>query len=293
MAKIETLIEDMQAVLRHEVLGTLRDTSIEAKAAMGAKIANHFGNMLTPREGKRTPGKVWFSQLGTPCLRKEYYTYNRPEFAEPISPDTRFKFVYGNVVEELTLQLAKAAGHDVHSEQMKVEIPLTGDYDRWSITGRIDAIIDGRTVDVKSMSTYSFNAMTPELQDYDDPFGYRWQLSGYNAVLTASQKPALLCVDKQLGHMKLSTDLFPMDMSLIEAKAKSIVDAAFSTGASVPARIPLIPMGTSGNMKLSTPCSYCAYKKICWPGVRTFLYSGKPVFLAVVKSEPKVPELHA
>ena len=56
--------------------------------------------------------------------------------------------------------------------------------------------------------------------------------------------------------------------------------------------VPLVPEGTSGNMKLDIKCSYCPYKKACYPDMRTFLYSRGPVHLAVVKKEPKVQEIN-
>ena len=51
------------------------------------------------------------------------------------------------------------------------------------------------------------------------------------------------------------------------------------------------PDGKSGNMKLDIGCSYCAYKKSCWPGLRAFLYSTGPRFLTEVVNEPKVQEI--
>jgi hypothetical protein len=38
-------------------------------------------------------------------------------------------------------------------------------------------------------------------------------------------------------------------------------------------------------------CSYCEYKKTCWPEMRTFLYSYGPEFLIKVKNKPKVKEV--
>ena len=49
--------------------------------------------------------------------------------------------------------------------------------------------------------------------------------------------------------------------------------------------------GKSGNQKLAVGCSYCSYKKQCWPAVRGFAYSTDPRFLVEVVNEPKVPEI--
>jgi hypothetical protein len=43
-------------------------------------------------------------------------------------------------------------------------------------------------------------------------------------------------------------------------------------------------------MKLGTGCSYCAFKKHCWPGLRGFAYSGGPRYLTNVVKTPDVPE---
>ena len=53
----------------------------------------------------------------------------------------------------------------------------------------------------------------------------------------------------------------------------------------------VVPDGKSGNMKLAVGCSYCQYKQVCWPGVRTFLYSSGPRYLTEVVNEPKVAEV--
>ena len=47
----------------------------------------------------------------------------------------------------------------------------------------------------------------------------------------------------------------------------------------------------SGNRKLCMNCSYCSFKKTCWPNLRTFIYSHGPVFLTHVERPPKVEEV--
>ena len=47
------------------------------------------------------------------------------------------------------------------------------------------------------------------------------------------------------------------------------------------------PDGKSGNTKLCTQCSYCDFKKICWPHMRTFIYKGGPRYLINVAREPR------
>jgi hypothetical protein len=49
--------------------------------------------------------------------------------------------------------------------------------------------------------------------------------------------------------------------------------------------------GKGGNKKLAVGCSYCSYKKVCWPNVRGFAYANGPRYLVEVVNEPQVPEI--
>ena len=49
--------------------------------------------------------------------------------------------------------------------------------------------------------------------------------------------------------------------------------------------------GKSGNMKLNVGCSYCQFKRSCFPELRTFKYYGGPRYLTEVVNEPKVQEI--
>ena len=57
-------------------------------------------------------------------------------------------------------------------------------------------------------------------------------------------------------------------------------------------RIPPVPQSkTSPNTRLDTMCSYCEFRKVCWPEVRTFLYSRGPLHLVDVVNTPQVYEV--
>jgi len=47
-----------------------------------------------------------------------------------------------------------------------------------------------------------------------------------------------------------------------------------------------VPHNKSGNTKLGTQCSYCDFKKHCWPQARKFLYSNGPIWMVDVVKEP-------
>ena len=79
----------------------------------------------------------------------------------------------------------------------------------------------------------------------------------------------------------------------LKTKEKEILEVKDMVKGDIPKdRIDPVPQSkTSPNTKLSVQCSYCEYKKTCWPEMRTFLYSYGPEFLIKVKNQPKVKEV--
>jgi hypothetical protein len=54
--------------------------------------------------------------------------------------------------------------------------------------------------------------------------------------------------------------------------------------------VPQSPKNPNGNKKLPMACSYCDFKKECYPNLRKFIYSDKPLFLTEVVKKPMVAE---
>lgn len=277
MVTIDTLVEDIQKVLTDGV-----EVSQEKAKAFGEAISNMIVSRLTP--AVREP-KLRMSNIGSPCERKLWYEINGYE-KEELSADAKLKFLYGDLIEELLLFLAEAAGHLVEGRQDTLVIE--------GVEGHRDAIIDGVLVDVKSASTYSFNKFRDGKLEEDDPFGYITQLQSYlhasttDARVTDGTRAAFLVADKTLGHLTL--DVHKRKDWNIEDAYRRRIDAVHSP--TIPDRAyPDYPDGKSGNRKLGTFCSYCAFKSSCWPSLRTYLYSSGPVFLTNVSREPNVPEV--
>jgi hypothetical protein len=295
VAEIRTLVEDIYILLRDNQ-GAL---STEQLAKFGANCARHLSSELTPRDAKqRDEYTVYPSELGSTCPRKVAFQILCPEDGLPLEPWVKYKFLYGDLVEESALALARAAGHEVKLEQE----PVKFGFDAWTVSGRIDAVIDGVLIDVKSCSEYAFKDYTANgITDANDKFGYQSQLKTYQMGLLYAghgiDEAGWLLVNKTNGMFALrgldtyDEDDWRMDnaqfLNAVDKEKKWIVDGRD------PAWRPPLPHereGASGNMKLSTVCSYCAFKKLCWPHVRMFLYSKGPVFLTTVAVEPKVPE---
>lgn len=284
---IDTLVKDIYDV-------------IEGKGGWDATIRDYFtkniGDVLDSRlspspdeQGNRSGLRL--SAMGTPCTRKLWYGVNMVDDdsfeREALPPSTRFKFLYGDILETLVLSLAKAAGHRVEGEQDVLHVA--------GIKGHRDCVIDGITVDVKSASTYAFQKFQTGGLRNDDPFGYISQLSSY--VYAGREHPvpshptlgAFLVVDKTLGHICLDMYDFGHEIDTKEEEIEHIKHV--TSQPSPPARLDDVPEGKSGNMKLCVNCSYCEWKKGCWPGLRTFKSSRGPVFLTQVKREPRMEEI--
>lgn len=278
MKTIDTLVEDIYALFSNDNL----EFSADRVGQFGQRLGEHITNRI--RDTQKQP-VLRLSNIGTECHRKLWYQINRPETAEKLSNQTRFKFLFGDILEELLLFLAEEAGHSVEGRQT----PLTIN----GIKGHRDAIIDGRLVDVKSASTMSYRKFESNGLRGNDPFNYLDQLGSY--LYASGDDPALkekdvasfLVVDKTLGNICLDT--YAKSDVDYHKKVDDLREMLKQPEPPAQAYLP-VPDGKSGNMKLSTQCSYCPFKHECF-SPRTFLYASGPVFLTHVARAPKVPEV--
>lgn len=276
MAELKNLPEDIYALFDPKNDHEVCEDNVEWA---GTEFKELLRTRLRERQGNNP---MRMSGIGMPD-RKFWYSAKHADTAEPMSGKTYFKFLYGDVIELLILFLAKESGHTVERTQEEVEVD--------GVKGHIDAVLDGVVIDVKSAAPYSFQKFKKNSILEDDPFGYVQQLSSYASILTPKEDAAWVAFDKVGGDICIT----PLSASIIEgfkpaeriAHLRQIIESnepperCYEDEAD----------GASGNRKLGTGCSYCAYKKECWPGLRTFLYSGKPRFLTVVAREPNVLEV--
>lgn len=297
---IKTLIKDI-----HHVLETGEGWTDEISQWVADDISKSLSRQFNSigQERKRT---LRPSSLGTPCERKLWYSINSRIDPEPISPSTRNKFIFGDITESYLLGLCKAAGHSVVGLQTIVDID--------GIRGARDCIIDGMLVDVKSASSRSYEKFKRNQLRRDDPFGYLSQISSYlygsrnDPLLTEKDKVGFLAFDKQFGH--ICFDVYDVS-DLVAKKSEEVAHKRKVVKQDKPPERPKWPRyeydrktkeyvlaevaedwaeGKSGNRKLSTQCSYCDYKKECWPNLRTFLYANGPKYLTKVVNEPRAFE---
>jgi hypothetical protein len=276
---IDTLVEDIYALFLngpHEA----KDENVEALAKGVAQVVRD--RLAAP---PRAP-TLRLSNLGTPCERKLWYGINTPELAEPLSAPAKIKFLFGDILEQLLVFFVKEAGHKI--EGMQDELVING------VVGHRDGIVDGRVVDFKSASTYSFKKFDQGNALWgDDAFGYLTQLGSYHAAskeddrVTDKERASFIVIDKTLGKICIDTYKLKADVYKLADKKKEVIKS------NVPPKREFTdePEGKSGNRKLGMNCSYCDFKASCWPGLKTYAYSYGPVYLTKVEREPKVQEI--
>lgn len=273
---LETLVPDIYKLFDdgHECSEENLDAFAETvKATIKARLAAY----KNPEQ--RT---LRMSNVGKPD-RQLWYDVNT-DAGEPMPPQARIKFLYGDIIECMMILFAKEAGHLVEDEQKTIEVD--------GVVGHIDAKIDGVTVDVKSASDYAFKKFEDGSLKENDPFGYIKQINGY--MEAQGTDGAFLAVNKVSGHLALLK---------VEPEGKELTERITHVRKMLTKETPPDrcyeeeDQGKSGNKKLPIGCSYCSHKFKCWSdsnngaGLRTFTYSTGPIFFTEIKKEPNVFEV--
>lgn len=275
MKSIHTIIPDIYGLMKNRDGWFTEELSQVLSAEVAERLKLHF-NRSTDKASLR------LSKMGPMCPKALWYSVHHPEMAEPLPPWAVIKYSYGHILEAQAIAFCKAAGHEVTGEQDELRVD--------GIVGHRDCVLDGAICDVKSTSTFGFKKFNEGTLWQDDSFGYLEQLDGYicgsleDPLVRIKDKGYILAIDKQLGHLALYEHKF-REKHIRERiqQHKSIV--ASNT---VPAcRCGTIPSGASGNVALDVKASYNSFKHMCFPGLRTFLYSKGPVYLTHVSKRPE------
>lgn len=281
MPKIETLVNDINNVILGN--GGWDATVTKYLADSISKVSEaRFSEAQQPR------GYLSLSSLGDSCDRSLWYKVNMSDKGIPLTPEALGTFFYGDILEAVVIALAKASGHDVQGEQDRLDVH--------GVKGHRDVIIDGMTVDVKSASSFGFEKFKKGTLREDDPFGYISQLSSYvyggrnDPLVTNKTEGAFLAVRKDRWGLVLDRYDFTEELKHKEKEVER--KKAIVAGPMPSERIPPVPQSkTSPNTKLAVKCSYCQFRKICYPEARTFIYSSGPTHLVDIVKTPNVTEL--
>lgn len=290
MPSIDTLVPDIYKLLDNPNRDWEFD--VEREAQLGGRMIRHIRDEISdPDRSSRDPNERYVTQFTSSCPRRIWYEAAcderiREGMREKIAGHNRFKFVYGDLIEEVVLYLAELAGHDVADCQKR----LTLDMGNFTVAGRIDAIIDGVLIDVKSMEGFSFDRLLKGT--WDDKFGYSRQLGIYYHMLNGEgyqlDGAGILAVNKVNGRMlvhKVSKD----DMY---QGIKTLHDFSHD-----PDKFTLPNREVTnkfGNTVLKAGCAYCPFKFDCYKdegGLTVYGYSEGPTFVVGKHKVPKVPDI--
>jgi len=237
----------------------------EALFALGSTVMDAVRRQLWMATSDM-PGRLRMSNIGKPCSRSLWYDVNGDDKVESLSPETRLKFMIGDIVEALVVYLAKEAGHSVTDQQAEIEME--------GIKGHIDCVIDDELVDIKSASSFAMKKFKNGTLPNDDPFGYISQISGYGNAL-GKKRGTFLAFDKSSGELATYThsQLENTEIKIKEVKAAVALpeppDRCFET----------VKDRQTSRQKLGVNCSYCSHKHTCWAGELDLKFrSGRPVF---------------
>lgn len=272
--QISTLVSDI-----YNRMESHEKVSKENLEAFLQGVSDVLVKQLEEKRNTSHEKNIRMSSIGKPD-RKIWMEINGPKVERSYTGSTLIKFLYGSIIEELVIFLAKEAGHSV--QELQKQCQLEG------IKGHIDCKIDGEVVDIKSASDFAFRKFKMGTIENDDPFGYIGQISAY-VEAEGQDTGYLLAMNKVTGELAL---LELDDFSLINAtkriqhvkklvKSKEMPDLCYQPQ----------PEGKSGNMKLSRDCSYCSYKWTCFPDMRVFRYGDGMRYLTTVEKEPTVQDV--
>jgi len=233
---------------------------------------------------KQTKG-LRMSNIGRPA-RQLWYESKKDSEPTPLKAPTHIKFLYGHLLEELLILFVKIAGHSVSDEQKEVTVD--------GIKGHIDCKIDGQVVDIKTASNFGFKKFKEGTLYQDDPFGYMYQLSGYETS-EGTNEGGFLAINKETGELALYC---PGDLTKpnVNGRIDSLKNKLKSDTPPEKCYQP-VPEGKKGNMRLPTGCAYCGFKNVCWSdanngrGLRVFKYANGLKYFTRVTSTPNVQEL--
>lgn len=264
---INTLVKDIYKYLESYTVVTPEQC---------AELALILSQVLTEKLSSYRKPSLSMSCMGHPVRKLKL------EIEKPVKPSgkQRLRFLYGDILEAVVLWLAKQAGHTVEAQQDAVTLD--------KVTGHIDAIIDGDLVDVKSCSPQSFKKFEQGTLPSCDPFGYLAQISSYKEC-KKTPKAHFLAVDKVSGDLTLYTPDADFDLpdphKIVERARTAFLAKSFTD---LPVCEEPVPVGKSGNMKLTTGCRLCTYRDLCWPKAVKVQYSTGPEYFTKIVKEPKV-----
>ena len=283
MKKLNNLIPDIYKELEDLSKGQPLPLSKDNIDKTMEGIKNAILSLSDPSE-RNKDFTLRMSNVGKPT--RQLWFEKRDSEQNTASAPLQIKFLYGHLLEEILLMLARMSGHTVTDEQKEVKVE--------GITGHMDCKIDGEVVDIKTASKFAFNKFKEGTLADNDPFGYLSQLAAYESA-EGTEGRGFFVINKESGELCLYR---PDDLEKPNIKQKiNKTITQLDSNTKPDFCYPPVPEGKKGNMKLDKNCTWCKYKFECHAesndgaGLRTFKYSSGPAYFTKVKVEPRVQEI--
>lgn len=180
------------------------------------------------------------------------------------------RMLHGDAVECIMDVILKIAKANITGSKDKVVLELEGT----AVKGEDDVEIDNKVYDIKSCSPYAFERKwkmgLPALKANDD-FGYVGQLVGYSQakskkaggwIVVCKSTGQVLVMDAAFSEDEKDTVLQDMQMKATALKEDWSFDRGFEPVDD------FFNKKYTGSKKLPASCSWCDFKKSCWPKAR-------------------------
>jgi len=229
------------------------------------KVCEDIREALRRQFGRKSKRRVFrprMSNVGRPTCQL-WYEKNKPDTALPRGTTFVMNMMIGDIVEAVFKGILTEAGVK-YEENEKAAVEFEGGV---TVEGTADISINGAVDDIKSASDWSYKN---KFESYDklsqmDDFGYVAQLAGYARGL-GKKAGGWWVINKANGDFKyvpadgldLNDELGKINTSLKKLK-ENVFKRCFEPVAEYFRRNP------TGNKVLCKTCSFCDYRKDCWP----------------------------
>ena len=280
---LDTLVQDIYDKLDTLTEGKSLNVSEETAAAFGEAMKNALLHWSAEHPVDKPTLRM--SNVGKPN-RQLWYDMKSENQKNNFTAPVQIRFLYGHILEEVVLFLARLAGHEVTDEQKEIKVS--------GIKGHMDCKIDGEVVDIKTASGFAFKKFKEGTLPDDDPFGYMAQIAGYEEA-EGTQHGGFLTLNKESGELALFRPQ-ELDKPNIKQRIKTL-KAQIKKDTPPELCYNPVPDGKSGNMKIARGCTWCRHKFVCHSdandgeGLRVFKYSKKLEYLTNVVKLPRVKEV--
>ena len=280
---LDTLVQDIYDKLDTLTEGKSLNVSEETADAFGEAMKKALLHWSAEHPVDKPTLRM--SNVGKPN-RQLWYDMKSENKKNNFTAPVQIRFLYGHILEEVVLFLARLAGHEVTDEQKEIKVS--------GIKGHMDCKIDGEVVDIKTASGFAFKKFKEGTLPDDDPFGYMAQIAGYEEA-EGTQHGGFLTLNKESGELALFRPQ-ELDKPNIKQRIKTL-KAQIKKDTPPELCYNPVPDGKAGNMKIARGCTWCRHKFVCHSdsndgeGLRVFKYSKKLEYLTNVVKLPRVKEV--